>query len=131
MRMDRAARPSSIKRLFPKYTRIEWLLLAAMGAMIIVVPLALSPFFPLIARYSIFALFVSCAVNAFFWQDPRFMSVGYRAWISTFVLGAIIAAVGPYTHALHMVIMTGTMCMYAAPWSLLRLFLRKKFLSAN
>ena len=131
MRMDRSVQSSLIKRLFPKYTRIEWLLLAAMGAMVIIVPLALSPFFPLMMWYSVFALFIGCAGNALFWQDPRFMNLGYRTWISTLILGAIIVAVGPYTHALPMMIMTGIMCMYAAPWSMLRLFLRKKFLSSN
>lgn len=130
MKVDHVVRPSLVKRLFPKYTRIEWLLLAAMGAMIIIVPLVLSPLFPLIAHYSIFALFIGCAGNALFWQEPRFMNLGYRTWISTFILGAIITTVGPYTHALPMVVMTGIMCMYAAPWSMLRLFLRKKFLSS-
>lgn len=129
MSTDRVVHPPLVKRMFPKYTYIEWLLLAAMAAMIAAIPLALSRFFPVIAWYAVFALVIGLAMNAFFWQDPRSMFAGHNVWIGTFILGAVIAIVGPFTHALHMVIMTGIICMYMAPWSMLRLVLRKKFLN--
>lgn len=117
-----------LKRLIPKYTRIEWVLLSVMGLTLIVVPLAWPSSLAEVRTLTIITLFISLMSNAFFWQDPRFENKGYGVWLFFLIVGPIVAIVGYYMHSLYTVILTGIACGYAAPWSMLRVFLRRRFL---
>lgn len=118
-----------LKKLLPKYTVIEWSLLLAMTATTVIVPIVLPGSLTAMRFPTVFVLFISLMMTAFFWQDPSFEYEGYGVWLFFLIGGPIVAIVGHYAHALHAVILTGVGCAYTAPWSLLRVFLRKRFLS--
>ncbi len=136
-------------KLFPRYTWIEWSLLAAMAAAIVIIPMVLpdslatgqfAAFFrpgalgtaPATMRFTaIFVLFGSFAMNAFFWQDAGSMDEGYSGWLGLFIAGPIVAIMTYYGHGLFVLLLTATGCTYCAPWSILRIFLRRRFLSTG
>ena len=136
-------------KLFPRYTWIEWSLLAAMAAAIVIIPMVLpdslatgrfATFFrpgalgtaAATMRFSaICVLFISFAVNAFVWQDARSMNEGYRVWLSVFIASPIVAIMTYFGHGLFALLLSEIACMYCAPWSILRIFLRRRFLSTG
>jgi hypothetical protein len=133
-------------KLFPKYTWVEWSLLGMMVAALIIIPsllpdsLAAGRFAaafkpgalgsaPATMRFTaVFVLVIALGGTAFLWQDPSFMREGYAGWLGLLVFGPALAIVTYYMHGLHALIVTGVGCAYSALWSILRVFLRRKFL---
>jgi hypothetical protein len=133
-------------KLFPKYTWVEWSLLGMMVAALIIIPLLLPDSLatgrfatafkpgvlgsaPATMRFAaVFVLFIALGFTAFAWQQPSFAREGYAGWLGLLVFGPAVAIVTSYMHGLHAVIVTGVGCAYSAPWGILRVFLRRKFL---
>lgn len=115
-------------RLFPKYSWIEWSLLSAMGVTVVIVPMTLPESLASMRFLVVFVLFISLAMNAYSWQDQFLLKERYDIWLGVLIAGPIISLMSYYAHGLYAITLTGIVCANCAPWSMLRVFLRRRFL---